>query len=171
MARITAARAKDREIAAQRHDRSDEAVELGPLGNYIGFYLRLAQSTSFAAFARSVGDIDLRPGRFSLLCLIGQNPGISPTALSQANARDKSTLTPALNDLVRRGLIVRQELPHDRRSYGVRLTLHGERMLRKLLDSAARHDRRIDRIVGPKRDEFLATLQRLAAELAEPDRD
>jgi DNA-binding MarR family transcriptional regulator len=171
MARTTAARAKDRESAAQRQDRPDDAVDFGPLGNYIGFYLRLAQGASFAAFARTVGDIDLQPGRFSLLCLIGENPGISPTALSQANGRDKSTLTPALNDLERRGLVVRQKLAHDRRSYGVRLTLQGERMLRKLLECAARHDRRIDRIVGPRRDEFLATLRRLATELAEPGQD
>ena len=49
----------------------------------------------------------MRPGRFAMLTLIGRNPGISQTALSRANGRDKSTLTPLLADLVRRGLVRR----------------------------------------------------------------
>ena len=56
----------------------------------------MAQIASFQAFAREVGEVDLPPGRFALLTLIGRNPGISQTVLSRAAGRDKSTLTPAL---------------------------------------------------------------------------
>ena len=54
----------------------------------------MAQIASFQAFAREVGEVDLPPGRFALLTLIGRNPGISQTVLSRAAGRDKSTLTP-----------------------------------------------------------------------------
>jgi hypothetical protein len=83
---------------------------LGPLAEFIGFHLRLAQEASFQAFARRVRDLDLRPGRFAALALIGGTPGISQAALGRASGRDKSTLTPALADLARRGLISRRPL-------------------------------------------------------------
>ena len=73
-----------------------EPLRLGPLTDFIGFHLRLAQEASFQAFARRVRDLDLRPGRFAVLALIGENPGISQTALGRASGRDKSSLTPAL---------------------------------------------------------------------------
>ena len=71
-------------------------VDYGPLAEWLGFHLRMAQIASFQAFAAEVGEVDLPPGRFALLTLIGRNPGISQTVLSRAAGRDKSTLTPAL---------------------------------------------------------------------------
>jgi hypothetical protein len=82
-----------------------DGIDYGPLADWIGFHLRMAQIASFQAFAREVGEVDLPPGRFALLTLIGRNPGISQTVLSRAAGRDKSTLTPALRDLIRRDLV------------------------------------------------------------------
>lgn len=144
-----------------------EAIDYGPLGDWVGFYLRLAQTASFQAFARATEEVDLRPGRFSVLMLIGRNPGISQTVLSRANGRDKSTLTPALNDLVRRGLVLRTRVESDRRSYQLSLTDSGEAMLRRLTVCAERHDRNLDRIVGKRdRAQFLRVLRKLVAELS-----
>jgi DNA-binding MarR family transcriptional regulator len=146
---------------------SPEAIDYGPLAGWVGFYLRLAQTASFQAFARATEEVDLRPGRFSVLMLIGRNPGISQTALSRANGRDKSTLTPALNDLVRRGLVVRTRVRSDRRSYQLKLTAAGEIMLKRLTECAARHDSNLDRIIGKRdRERFLKILRKLAVELA-----
>src|SRR5262249_60824002 len=85
-----------------------EAIDYGPLEHWIGFNLRMAQDASFQAFSRLSQEIGVKPGRFATLTLIGHNPGISQTALSRANGRDKSTLTPLLADLVRRGLVGRR---------------------------------------------------------------
>jgi DNA-binding MarR family transcriptional regulator len=126
----------------------------------------MAQIASFAAFAREVGEVDLPPGRFALLTLIGRNPGISQTVLSRAAGRDKSTLTPALRDLKRRGLIGRQQLKSDRRSYHLSLTPAGEAMLQRLDECAARHERNLDRIVGPRdRARFLRILRKIMLEM------
>ena len=89
-------------------------VDYGPLAKWLGFHLRRAQIASFQAFAAEVGEVDLPPGRFALLTLIGRNPGISQTVLSRAAGRDKSTLTPALRDLRKRELILCQRLARDR---------------------------------------------------------
>src|SRR6185436_3180617 len=143
-----------------------DGIDYGPLAEWLGFHLRMAQIASFQAFAREVGEVDLPPGRFALLTLIGRNPGISQTVLSRAAGRDKSTLTPALRDLKRRGLIERQRLQSDRRSYHLTLTADGEATLQRLTECAARHDRNLDRIVGPRdKPRLLRILRKIMSEL------
>jgi DNA-binding MarR family transcriptional regulator len=115
-------------------------IDYGPLANWLGFHLRMAQIASFQAFAAEVGEVDLPPGRFALLTLIGRNPGISQTVLSRAAGRDKSTLTPALRDLRKRELILCQRLARDQHN--------------------------LDRIVGARdRPKLLRLLNKIAAEL------
>lgn len=142
--------------------RQPDAINLGPLRDWVGFHLRLAQSASFQAFAKRTQDIYLRPGRFATLTLIGCNPGISQTALSRANGRDKSTLTPVLADLESRGLIRRQRTEADRRAYRLSLTPAGKRVLTQLTRCASQHDRALDRIIGTQdRAKFLSILRRI----------
>ncbi|HJZ33075.1 MAG TPA: MarR family transcriptional regulator [Hyphomicrobiaceae bacterium] len=153
---------------AQRRKRKEqlEGIDYGPLADWIGFHLRLAQIASFQAFANEALEVDLSPGRFALLMLIGRNPGISQTTLSRAHGSDKSTLTPALNDLKRRGLITRGRLKSDRRSYELALTAAGQDLLARLTQCATRHDQNLDRIIGPRdRGRFLKLLRKLHHEL------
>jgi DNA-binding MarR family transcriptional regulator len=157
-----AARARPRNGVSARV----EGVDYGPLAEWLGFHLRMAQIASFHAFASEVGEVDLPPGRFALLTLIGRNPGISQTVLSRAAGRDKSTLTPALRDLIRRGLVACERLAKDRRSYHLSLTPAGQSMLRRLTQCAARHERNLDRIVGARdRGKLLRLLRKLMTEM------
>jgi DNA-binding MarR family transcriptional regulator len=166
MKQETLSRSAEIEAASPRKSPANENVDFGPLANWIGFHLRLAQTASFQAFTQEARSIDLSPGRFATLLLIGRNPGISQTALAAANGRDKSTLTPILEDLERRGFIVREKLKTDRRSYQLTLTDAGKKMLDQLMTCAKRHDDNLDRIIGPKdRAKFLKTLQKIAAEI------
>jgi DNA-binding MarR family transcriptional regulator len=142
-----------------------DQVRLGLLEGFIGFHLRLAQDASFRAFARHVGQRDLEPGRFAAMMVIHNNPGITPGALGRAIARDKSTITPLIQDLRRRGLIERRPSPTDRRSATVTLTKAGEAMLRDLLRHAREHDRRLDEIVGDRKPELLRLLRRIAEQI------
>ena len=143
-----------------------DAARPGPLADLIGFHLRKAQNASFQAFARRVGQTDLSPGTFALLTLIRHNPGISQTALSRADGRDKSSLTPALNALERHGLILRQRLPNNRRTYALSLTPAGEHVLVELGKHAEAHDRSLDRIVGlQQKARLIQILRRIAIEL------
>ena len=141
-------------------------LSYGPLAEWVGFHLRMAQVASFQAFARAAHAVDLSPGRFAVLVLIGENPGISQTELSRANGSDKSTLTPVLEDLVRRGLVDRARTPRDRRTYRLALTPAGEAMRHDLTACARRHEQALDRVIGPReRAKFLRILRKIAAEL------
>ncbi len=150
-------------------DPTREGIRLGSLADYIGYYLRLAQDASFQAFAARVGRGDLRPGDFTLLTLIQQNPGTTQTAISQASGRDKSTLTPALRTLEERGYIGRKRVSHDRRAYQLCLTTAGEEAIAQLAEHALAHDKELDRLIGPENKAVLIRmLRKIADGFADP---
>ena len=137
-------------------------VQLGPLQNWVGFNLRMAQESAFAAFSHLSREVGENPGRFATLTLIAENPGISQSTLGQANGRDKSTMTPVLDDLVRRGLVQRTRTDEDRRSYRLMLTPAGTKTLTRLMACARKHEQNLDRLIGPRqRARFLRTLKRV----------
>jgi DNA-binding MarR family transcriptional regulator len=143
-----------------------QSIDFGPLAHWVGFNLRMAQEAAFQAFSRLSREIGEKPGRFATLTLIGRNPGISQTELSHANGRDKSSLTPVVEDLVRRGRVKRTRLAHDRRAYRLNLTAAGRRTLAQLNACARRHERNLDRVIGAReRTRFIAVLKRIGAEI------
>jgi DNA-binding MarR family transcriptional regulator len=127
----------------------------------IAFQLRLAQAASFQAYSERAAEPGLRPGRYAILHFIAEHPGIGQTGLSRAVGRDKTTLTPTLADLERRGLIVRAPDPKDGRARRLSLTAAGNAQLARLAHHASAHNRRIDEILGADRDVLLRLLVRL----------
>jgi len=140
-------------------------TELGTLASLIGFNLRLAQDASFRVFARHSGEAHLKPGRFAALTVIHDNPGIAPSDLGRAIGRDKSTVTPLIQDLQRHELIIREIASDDRRRVALKLTKGGETALKSLRRYAREHDRKLDAIVGDRKNEFVSLLKKIAAEI------
>jgi DNA-binding MarR family transcriptional regulator len=143
-----------------------ESINFGPLEYWVGFNLRMAQESAFQAFSRRSLEIGESPGRFATLTIISRNPGISQTELSHAAGRDKSSLTPVVEDLVRRGLVERKRMNHDRRTYRLNVTPAGKRTLTMMTRCARQHERVLDHIIGTRdRKRFLQILKRIAAEI------
>jgi DNA-binding MarR family transcriptional regulator len=143
-----------------------KSINFGPLATWIGFNLRMAQETAFQAFSRRSQEVGESPGRFATLTLIARNPGISQTELSQAAGRDKSSLTPVVEDLVRRGMVERKRLRDDRRAYRLNLTAAGKKTLTQLTRCARRHERNLDSVIGLRdRKRFIQILKKIAAEI------
>jgi len=143
-------------------------ISLGWLGGTVGYYLRTAQEAAFDAFARRANDAVARPWRFAILALIDANPGVTQGDLAVALRRNTSTLTPALNELVRRGYVNRRRLKTDQRAYALTLTRRGHEAMLELKASAIEHERDVDRLVGPKnRAEFIGILRRIAEGLSQ----
>lgn len=154
----------------RRRGRNGEAfgfpINFGPLAYWVGFNLRMAQEAAFQAFSRRSQEIGESPGRFATLTLIARNPGISQTELSLANGRDKSSLTPVVEDLVRRGLVERKRMDSDRRSYRLSLTGAGKKVLTNMTRCARRHERNLDQVIGARdRKRFIQILKKIAAEI------
>jgi DNA-binding MarR family transcriptional regulator len=143
-------------------------ISLGWLGGTVGYYLRTAQEAAFDAFARRANDAVARPWRFAILVLIDANPGVMQGDLAAAIRRKTSTLTPALNELVRRGYVNRRRLKTDQRAYALSLTPRGREAMLELKASAVAHEREVDRLVGPEnRAEFIRILRRIAQGLSQ----
>lgn len=141
-------------------------VNFGPLEHWVGFNLRMAQESAFQAFSRLSQEVGESPGRFATLTLIARNPGITQTELSLANGRDKSSLTPVVEDLVKRDLVERRRVDSDRRAYRLYLTPSGKKVLTMLTRCARRHERNLDRVIGERdRKRFIHILKKIAVEI------
>lgn len=160
-----------KEAEAQSRDPSGDlpalpersgGTPLGVLEDFIGFHLRVAQDASFRVFARHTGVHELKPGRFAAMSVIHNNPGITQGELGRLIERDKSSVTPLVQELEKRGLVQRVQSKADRRSVRLTLTAAGETMLRRLLVHAVEHDRKLDEIVGAGKPEFLRLLRKIA---------
>jgi DNA-binding MarR family transcriptional regulator len=121
-------------------DRAADRINYGKLPEYLGFNLRRAQAALFVDFARLTGDLDLTPGQFSLLMLLAANPGISQIGLSRAFGLDKSTVSPSIDRLEKRGLVERTRTPNDRRFYALHLTAAGRDLLARATERVERQE-------------------------------
>src|SRR5579863_451196 len=146
-----------------RSTKIEPTINLGPLDNYVGFHLRLAQELALRAFIRRTGNADFRPGWFAILMVIHLNPGISQSALARAIGRDKSTLSPLIRELQTRALIIRRPAVGDRRSVTLALTKAGEGELDTLLQHVEAHDRRLDEIAGEDKAKLIALLRKISS--------
>jgi len=162
----TALPLRRRNTAKKAGPERSAKIELGTLGEVIGFNLRLAQDASFRIFAKHSGEPHLKPGRFAAMMVIHGNPGLTQADLGRAIARDKSSITPLVQELHRAGLVTRQTSGTDRRSTTLTLSKAGEAALSALLVRAMEHDRKLDAIVGSRKTEFVALLKKIADELA-----
>lgn len=152
-------------VRSAKAKTSAPAVDLGDLEDYIGFHLRIAQDNAFRAFARISGQLGIKPGRFAALMVISRNPGIGQVALGQTIARDKSSITPLIQDLEQLGLIERRGSAEDRRRVELYLTAAGKTHLERLRRVAREHDAKLDAIVGAKKSEFIALLKTIANQI------
>src|SRR5262245_44593257 len=83
-------------------------IDFDELPSYVGYQVRRAQARIFAELEATLGDFDVTPGSFGVLTLIRANPGITQVALAAAFGIDKSTLSPVIVRLERRGLVRRE---------------------------------------------------------------
>ena len=104
-------------------------VDLGPLGETVGFLLRLAQLRAFEAFRKRFGELELTPGMFSVLVLIARNPGVRQGLVAERLMIKRAHMTKLVRAMEEAGLILRLVPDHDRRSVELRPTEAGEAYL------------------------------------------
>jgi DNA-binding MarR family transcriptional regulator len=98
-----------------------QAIDFDELPSYVGYLVRRAQAKIFGEFEAILAGLDLTPGSYGVLTLVRANPGITQVALAAAFGVDKSTMSPVVVRLERRGLIRREVLLSDRRCHALYL--------------------------------------------------
>ena len=148
-----------RKTTAEVAQRDGGGQRLGSaLPDQIGYCLRVAQDAAVQSLQKRRRDF--RPGRLAILSAIFEKPGLNQTELAQISKRDKSTITPAMVQLERRGLIERRRV--DQRTYGIYLTQMGEKLHADLHQMVQQHDQLLTEIIGAEKK---AKLIRLLEEL------
>jgi DNA-binding MarR family transcriptional regulator len=158
-------RARDKRAASPKHERLAGArVDLGPLPKLLGYNIRRASQVSWRTYVSSIGENKLRPGLFSLLCLVRANTGIAQIELGTHLGVDKASIVALLDRLERAGLIERRRCTRDRRRQGIFLTDAGSAELDSLLSKVRRIERHMtSRFNKAELDQFLGFLQRMYA--------
>lgn len=100
-------------------ETAERPIVFDELPEYVGYQVRRTQAKIFAEFEATLKGFDFTPGSFGVLTLIRANPGITQVALAAAFGVDKSTMSPVIVRLEKRGLLRREVLESDRRCHAL----------------------------------------------------
>jgi DNA-binding MarR family transcriptional regulator len=151
--------------APTRVERPEGAkVDLGCLPRLLGYTLRRAHLASWRQYVAVIGEQKLRPGLFSLMVLVGSNPGIAQIELGRHLGIDKASIVALLDRLEKAGLLERCRSVRDRRRQGIFLTTKGIADLETLIVQVRTLERQMaSRFTRAEMEQLLGFLQRLYA--------
>ena len=131
-----------------------------------GFLLRKVSTASFSAFSEVMAEHGLHPMHFGMLTILAAEEPISQHELGMRAGVDPSTMVARMDALEEKGLVERTRGSADRRSYEIRLSAEGRRLLGQLRRRAKAHgDRFFAALTEDERTELHRLLAKLAASL------
>ncbi len=141
-------------------------VDVGPLGDMVGYALRRAQLAVFDRVIKEFAALDLRPAQYSTLTLLAHRPGLRQSEAAAALGIQGANFVALFDRLEQRGLAERRPYARDRRSYALHLTPEGERLVIRAREIEAAHERHLAQVLGPDgRKNLLHLLRQLVERL------
>jgi DNA-binding MarR family transcriptional regulator len=144
--------------AAGRRAVAGRGLDLGSLNDRAGYFVRRFQVWIFQDFMRTLEGARIRPAQYSVLVLIGANPGLSQSDLADALGIERARMVRLLDELERRGLTERLRSTRDRRSHALFLTAEGRQGLERIETLVARHEAHVTERLGAARRKSLIKL-------------
>ncbi len=143
-----------------------ERVDTSFLETLIGYNARRAALTVIATFIPRMAQYGLRPVEFSVLTLIGHNPGITARQLCATLDLQPPNLVGMIKGLEKRSLLEKRDHPSDRRAQGLHLTQDGESTLEQAQATALALEVEATQRLTPLER---VTLLRLLRKIYQPD--
>ncbi len=109
-------------------DQMNQDVDRGDLEDLLGYHLRRASIRDLAGFAHALGD-HVKPVPFTVLCMIGEAPGITAAEIGRHANLQRANLAPMLAEFDVRGLIERRPDREDHRIQRLHLSAAGAEAL------------------------------------------
>jgi DNA-binding MarR family transcriptional regulator len=106
-----------------------DKIDTRYLETLLGYNTRRATLTIISRFIERMAEFDLRPVDFSVLSLIGHNPGITSRELCNALNILPPNMVGFLKAFEKRELIERTPHPTDGRAMGLSLTKKGQQLM------------------------------------------
>ena len=145
--------------------RDDDAIDIGPLPQLVGYALRRAQLAVFQDFYATFAEFDIRPTQFSVLTVLRHNPGRRQSQIADALGIKRANFVALFDGLRTRGLAERRPAPDDRRAHALYLTEAGAALLDELAAPLARHEGRfIARLGAADMQRLLTLLHRITGD-------
>jgi len=143
------------------------AIDVGSLGDHLGYALKRAQLRVFDDFIRAVAPLKLSPAQFSVLILLDANSGRNQAEIAAALGILRPNFVKLLDELEARGLCRRTRSEDDRRSHVLTLTDKGRATLAKATRLVAdKHDKKLATLLrASERAQLMAVLDRIARAL------
>lgn len=156
-------------------DRSQDIRGRAGRGIHIADTANIARVVRLAAcLGRELGEIcadaGLKPGQFQVLAeLRGRDPlPMSASELARAAVLTSGGMTPILDQLEERGLILRQMDGEDRRARRISITEKGRSTINRALDQQIARHRALNAVLTLEERETLSALLRKLLLAAEP---
>ena len=138
------------------------AINMDLLPNLLGYNVRRAQIELWRDFGASVAEGEIRPGLFSMMLLIGANPGIAQIDLANQLGVDKASIVALVDRLETAGWVQRKRSTEDRRRQEIFTTPAGVKKLAQLKREVEEHDGKFCSLYTPDElRQFLNFLQRI----------
>lgn len=154
-----AARSIDPKPRTRRAVKRPE-VDLGVLNERLGYFIRRLQVWVFQDFIRRLSRLDLSPAQFSVIVVVGANPGLSQAQLAGTLGIERARLVRLLHRLEQRGLTERRPSAADGRRHALVLTRGGEKMLAEATKLAELHEDGLKQKLGAKQHKTLLEMLR-----------
>lgn len=108
-----------------------DTVDTSYLESLLGYNARRAALAVIEVFLERMAVYELRPVDFSVLSLIGHNPGITSRQLCTTLGILPPNLVGMINSFEKRQLMLRKPHPRDGRAMGLHLTAAGRKLIRE----------------------------------------
>lgn len=161
--------ARPRRSPARNPARAPAAGPLAPvpfdeLADSLGYAIRRAQVRSYALLFRVFAADSLTPGRMTALWIVASEPGVSQSVLADRLSITRASVVKVVDSLEALGLVRREAVPQDRRSYALTLTPAGLHELERHRDMHARYEAELAaRLSRAERHQLMALLEKVGA--------
>lgn len=127
-----------------------------------GYQVRRLQQIAVGLFMDETAAFDLTPVQFAALATVARQPEVDQRTLARTIGFDTSTIAGVIDRLERRGLMLRNAAPQDRRVRRLTVTAAGAALLEAVLPAMQRAQQRIlAPLSAPERTLFMGLLGRL----------
>jgi DNA-binding MarR family transcriptional regulator len=131
-----------------------------------GFLLWRAHHIAVSIFSDECRDLAITPSQLAVLSVVKEVRGIDQMEVSRLAGVDRFTTALVVSNLVKRGLMARDQRTGDRRCYGLEISPAGLRLLNRVRMGAERaRARLISPFTGPEQRALTLLLQRLVITL------
>lgn len=138
-----------------------DEVRLGDLRSSLGFLVRLTQLKGYERFFAELSEHGMRPGEFSVLAVIGLNPGIRQGVLASKLMIKRAHITKLVRGFEDQGLVSRRIPDEDRRVVELTLTSRGQSFVDRRVPLFKAFEAAVpEGLTAAERDQLIVLLQK-----------